>query len=81
MVKVVLVGFGTVGQGLIEILAEKQAELRQKYGFECQVCGIARKNGKGLNVHHTDEDNYTILDNQDGNYFIKYKLLILTQYR
>ena len=41
MVKVVLVGFGTVGQGLVEILAEKQSELRQKHGFECQICGIA----------------------------------------
>ncbi|MCK5739214.1 homoserine dehydrogenase [bacterium] len=41
MVKVALVGFGTVGQGLVEILVEKQAELRQNHGFDCQICGIA----------------------------------------
>ena len=39
--KIALIGFGTVGQGLTEILMEKKKELRERYGYEWSITGIA----------------------------------------
>jgi homoserine dehydrogenase len=39
--RLVFLGFGTVGQGLAELLIEKKAELARKYGFKPTVVGIA----------------------------------------
>jgi len=39
--KLALVGFGTVGQGLAEILRDKGEELRVRHGFEAQVVAIS----------------------------------------
>jgi homoserine dehydrogenase len=39
--KLLLLGFGTVGQGLAELLIEKETVLREKHNMECQVVGIA----------------------------------------
>jgi len=39
-VKLLLIGFGTVGQGLAELLIGKQKELQDQYGLEIQVVGI-----------------------------------------
>jgi len=39
-VKLLLIGFGTVGQGLAELLIGKQKELQHQYGLEIQVVGI-----------------------------------------
>jgi homoserine dehydrogenase len=39
--KVALIGFGTVGQGLAEILLDKEEELRRKYSFETSVVAIS----------------------------------------
>jgi homoserine dehydrogenase len=39
--RLLFVGFGTVAQGLSELLLEKRAELVSRYGFEWQVNGIA----------------------------------------
>lgn len=39
--RIVMIGFGTVGQGLAELLLEKQVDLRSRYGFEWTVTGIA----------------------------------------
>jgi homoserine dehydrogenase len=38
-----LIGCGTVGQGLLEILDRKKDSLRDEYGFEAKVVGIADK--------------------------------------
>lgn len=38
--RLVLVGFGTVGQGLGELLLEKRDELRDDYGLDWRVTGI-----------------------------------------
>jgi len=35
------IGFGTVGQGLTEILLEKKEMLSEKYGFDCHVVAIS----------------------------------------
>ncbi len=39
--KLVFLGFGTVGQGLAELLLAKRDELQKRYGFEWKVTGIA----------------------------------------
>jgi homoserine dehydrogenase len=39
--KLAFVGFGTVGQGLAEILLEKRDQLREDYDFECSVVAIS----------------------------------------
>jgi homoserine dehydrogenase len=39
--KILLIGFGTVGQGLSDLLLDKGAELKSAYGFEWTVVGIA----------------------------------------
>jgi len=39
--RIALVGFGTVGQGLAEILLQKQEELDARYGYEFNVVGIS----------------------------------------
>jgi homoserine dehydrogenase len=39
--KIALLGFGTVGQGLCEILKDKSAFLKDKYGFEYSIVAVA----------------------------------------
>ncbi len=39
--KIALIGFGTVGQGLCEILLSKKEELKTKYGFEAKVVAVS----------------------------------------
>ncbi len=38
--KIILVGFGTVGQGLVQILRDKRADLQARYGFEPQIVAV-----------------------------------------
>jgi homoserine dehydrogenase len=39
--RIALIGFGTVGQGLAEILLSKEQELKEKYGYEFNIVGIS----------------------------------------
>jgi homoserine dehydrogenase len=39
--KISLIGFGTVGQGLCEILLSKEGYLKSKYGFEASIVAIS----------------------------------------
>lgn len=39
--RLLLIGFGTVGQGLAELLLEKEKTLKSQYGLELKVVGIA----------------------------------------
>ena len=39
--RLLLIGFGTVGQGLAELLVDKKNILKDKYGLEVKVVGIA----------------------------------------
>lgn len=41
MMKIILIGFGVVGQGLAKLLHEKQAALATDYGFRAQIVGVA----------------------------------------
>ena len=38
--KIALIGFGTVGQGLVEILMAKKAELNRRYGYDWSITGV-----------------------------------------
>jgi len=50
--KLILIGFGTVGQGLAQILHEKADDLKTRYGFTPQILGVAT-NSKGI-LYHPD---------------------------
>jgi homoserine dehydrogenase len=50
--KLALIGFGTVGQGLAEILRDKGEELRTRYGFEAQIVAITTASRGAL--YHPD---------------------------
>jgi homoserine dehydrogenase len=39
--KLLLIGFGTVGQGLAELLVEKKHDLKRAHNLECTVVGIS----------------------------------------
>jgi homoserine dehydrogenase len=39
--RLLIIGFGTVGQGLAELLLEKKQELGERFGFDWRVTGIA----------------------------------------
>lgn len=41
--KLILIGFGVVGQGLAEILRDKAADLKAQYGFEAQITGVVTR--------------------------------------
>jgi len=38
--KLLLIGFGTVGQGLAELLIEKKARLKEEHGIDAKIVGI-----------------------------------------
>ena len=54
--KLLLLGFGTVGQGLAELLIKKETVLKDNYNLECRVVGIADMikgsiyNGNGIDL-------------------------------
>lgn len=41
--KLALIGFGTVGQGLAEILRDRAADLRDRYGFSAALVAVATR--------------------------------------
>lgn len=60
--KIALIGFGTVGQGLCEILIQKKKELKKEYDFEYDVVSISDakygtiNNSDGLDLKKTLDD-------------------------
>lgn len=53
--KIALIGFGTVGQGLLEILRDKAADLKAQYGFAPQIVAVAtRSKGRLYNPNGLD---------------------------
>ena len=53
--KIALIGFGTVGQGLLEILRDKGAALKAQYGFDAQIVAVATRS-KGTLYYPTGLD-------------------------
>jgi len=50
--KLAMIGFGTVGQGLAEILRDKGAALEQQYGFRADIVAVVTHSRGGL--YHPD---------------------------
>jgi homoserine dehydrogenase len=48
--RIALIGCGTVGQGLLQLLRDKQAELQTQYGFQAQVVAASTRS-RGTLVH------------------------------
>lgn len=59
--KIALIGFGVVGQGLLEILRDKAAALREDHGFAPQIVAVAT-GSKGTLVHPRGMDIRALLD-------------------
>lgn len=58
--KILLIGAGTVGQGLLEILRDKAADLHEKYGFHPVVVGVATRS-RGTLYHPAGLDPAALL--------------------
>lgn len=50
--RLILIGFGTVGQGLAEILRDKAADLAARHGFEAHIVAVAT-GSRGM-LYHPD---------------------------
>ncbi|MDQ7025994.1 MAG: homoserine dehydrogenase [Anaerolineae bacterium] len=50
--RLILIGFGTVGQGLAQILQDKAADLKKRQGFEGRIVGVAT-GSRGI-LYHDD---------------------------
>jgi homoserine dehydrogenase len=49
--RLILIGFGNVGQGLAQILHDKAEDLKTRHGFEAQIVGVAT-GSRGIIAHH-----------------------------
>jgi homoserine dehydrogenase len=62
--KLALIGFGHVGREFLRLLERKRARLRQDYGIEFQLTGIASRrigwvaDGRGLDAHALLENHF-----------------------
>jgi len=65
MMKIALVGFGNVGRSLAQILIDKKELLKDRYGFEYQVVGIAELNGSFVNEKGLDLKSLVDIDFND----------------
>lgn len=63
---IVLIGFGSVGQGLVQILRDKSDELREKNSFSARVVGVATRSRGTL--YHPEGLNLDALLNGIENY-------------
>lgn len=61
MYRLALIGFGTVGQGLLEILLERADALRADYGFAARVVAVSDAS-KGALYHPDGLDGAALLD-------------------
>ena len=65
--RLAFLGFGNVGRALARLLVAKSAELRESYGIEWEIVGVAtrrigwRANGQAIDVSNTDR-----MPNQNG---------------
>ena len=52
--RIVIIGFGTVGQALAEILARKKREILRLYGFEPSIVAAVDSAGAAVDSHGLD---------------------------
>ncbi len=71
MMKLALIGFGVVGQGLAEILRDKAADLQNQYGFEAQIVAVTTRS-RGSLYHPDGLDIPTLLEASAKGHFDHY---------
>ena len=69
--KLILIGFGAVGQGFAEILRDKAAELAQTHGFSANIVGVVTAT-KGSLYHPQGLDMLSLLDSAQAGAFDGY---------
>lgn len=69
--KLILVGFGVVGQGFAQILADKAEQLQKQHGFFAQIVGVAT-GSKGTLYHPAGLDIAALLDAVGAGTFDQY---------
>jgi len=56
-VKLIVVGFGTIGRGVLEVLSEKRRLVRERYGFDLQVSAVCEIDGSLINHQGVNVDS------------------------
>lgn len=69
--KLALIGFGTVGQGLAEILRDKGAQLEEQQGFKAEVVAVATQR-RGTLYHPDGLDIHELLKAINAGHLDKY---------
>lgn len=49
-IKVGILGYGTVGKGVVEVLTNNALEISRRTGYEIQIKAVARRNWQGVNT-------------------------------
>jgi homoserine dehydrogenase len=52
--RIILIGFGVVGQSVVQILIRRQSEILQEYGFNPKIVAIADSNGAAVKPEGLD---------------------------
>jgi homoserine dehydrogenase len=55
--KLIIVGFGTIGKGVMEVLRMKRAEIKKSYGVDLRAAAICEVNGTLVNAEGVDIDS------------------------
>lgn len=69
--KLLLVGFGVVGQGLAEILRDKASDLQRQHDFSAQIVGVATRS-RGSLYHPDGLDVDSLLSASDAGHLDHY---------
>ncbi|MHA1409215.1 MAG: homoserine dehydrogenase [Candidatus Odinarchaeia archaeon] len=78
--KIMVIGFGTVGKGLIEVLNLKKTEIQKNFGLKVDVVAIAKRDGAFINEDGLELDSIlksdSYKDHKDWNNSVNTKKLI-----
>ena len=64
--RIILVGWGVVGQSFARIIMHRKRELAKKYGFRPRIIGIIDKKGAAINPKGLDLEKMLILKKEKG---------------
>lgn len=64
--RIILVGWGVVGQSFAKIIVQREKELAKKYGFRPRIVGIIDKKGAAINPKGLDVEKMLALKKEKG---------------
>jgi len=64
--RIILIGFGVVGQSFVQILLRREAELVKNYGFHPRVVAIVDKGGAAINPKGLNLEEMLLLKGEKG---------------